>query len=410
MANDAQSLLTDGKCYECAGLSIAETMQIQLLSNIIAGGSMVPCVPPDPVSAFHVTTSTSTTLSFALAFPIPQPTAGSIIKWGTTLGGPYPNSKTFGLADPLQVSTADGLVVGTQYYFVAYSNNGNGCVSVASAEVAGALIHATVADWALRVVANGGAAPSVATKEAMSVFMGSMDSQAITAKLKVINVFAPDSLTAARTPLVVGTAGNDPWLNNNFVAGDLTVNGLIGDGATKWLNIGCTPSGLFGGTDSAHISVYESTTTVANVCACGSAVGGSTQPLELFTNSFGTGQIIFDCWQNSGNGRLVVNPGPTVAGFALGSRVSNVDMRAYFANSTNAWAQQGATVAGVAGNAAAITQAMAAFGQGAAAGPFFFSNRRMSFISIGTGLTSGEGQALFNAVQQLRVSFGGGSV
>jgi hypothetical protein len=168
MANDAQSLLTDGKCYECAGLSMAETMQIQLLSNIIAGGGIPTCVPPGQISAFHVVATSSTDITFALAFPIPQPTVGSIIKWGTTLGGPYPNTKSFALGATLKVGTADGLVAGTTYYFVAFATNGTGCVSAASAEVSSSLQNSLTGDWLSRITAAGGAAPSAATITTMN--------------------------------------------------------------------------------------------------------------------------------------------------------------------------------------------------------------------------------------------------
>jgi hypothetical protein len=271
-------------------------------------------------------------------------------------------------------------------------------------------ISALVINWANRVVINGGAVPSLATQMAMSTFTNTMDAAGLTSMMKTLNVFAPDSLAACLTPLIIGAA-NDPWNNvgPSFVSGDLDVNGLLGDGSSKIINTGFAPSAGFATSLSAGLSVYESTTTNAIVCAIGGHQSSSTVGLALFTNSFGTGQVLFDCWNNS-TGRLVVNPGPTVAGFTSGNRVSATDSRAYFANSSNAFAQIGSTSA-TSGNAFSdCTQATGVFCSQEFPTNQFVSARRMSFAAIHDGLTSGQAQSLYNAVQTLRQTLGGGFV
>lgn len=76
-------------------------------------------------------------VNFTLILPPPQPTVGVIIRWGTNAGGPYPNSKEFPVGGPYSVTTADGLVDGTTYYFVAFGDSGPGCLSAQSNESSG---------------------------------------------------------------------------------------------------------------------------------------------------------------------------------------------------------------------------------------------------------------------------------
>lgn len=74
-------------------------------------------------------------VSITVFLAIPPPTVGIIIQWGTVLGGPYPNSKEFPVFGPYVLTVlADGLVVGTTYYFIAFSDNGSGCISGPSNE------------------------------------------------------------------------------------------------------------------------------------------------------------------------------------------------------------------------------------------------------------------------------------
>jgi hypothetical protein len=59
-------------------------------------------------------------------------------------------------------------------------------------------------------------------------------------------------------PLLVG-GGNDPWTNSNFISGDLTINGLVGDGFSKALNTGIIPSTCYPNANSAGLTIYNST-------------------------------------------------------------------------------------------------------------------------------------------------------
>ena len=86
-----------------------------------------------------------------------------------------------------------------------------------------------VDNWARKVVVAGGAAPSSATKTALKTFYSALNLAGLLPKMVAVNPFVPDNLIASTVPLI-WEAGNEQWTNHNFVAGDLTVNGLIGDG------------------------------------------------------------------------------------------------------------------------------------------------------------------------------------
>jgi hypothetical protein len=96
-----------------------------------------------------------------------------------------------------------------------------------------------VTDWSTRVVANGGALPSQTSIIAMETLRSSLVTQGLTNKIYSLCIFVPDSVIAASTPLIKNK-GADPWTNNGFVSGDLSIQGLKGDG-TKWLDTAIVP-------------------------------------------------------------------------------------------------------------------------------------------------------------------------
>lgn len=91
-------------------------------------------------------------------------------------------------------------------------------------------------DWELRVLANGGAQPSQNTVNAMERFRLKQIERGVTNILYNVCVHVPDSVIAAFTPIFYHK-GWAYW-TNNFVIGDLTVNGIKGDGSTKIADTG----------------------------------------------------------------------------------------------------------------------------------------------------------------------------
>lgn len=126
----AQQAVTLAAANKFASLSDRQLDEVLLVVICTGGG----CVAPGAITL--ATTGGSGSITFTIGLPIPTPTNGYFIKWGTANGGPYPNTKT-GSPTALTV-VADGLVVGATYYMVAVSDNGGGCVGTPSSQASAA--------------------------------------------------------------------------------------------------------------------------------------------------------------------------------------------------------------------------------------------------------------------------------
>jgi hypothetical protein len=274
-----------------------------------------------------------------------------------------------------------------------------------------------VNNWANRVVVNGGTVPTGLQQVAVNNFVRGMRQDFVWSKMKAMVIFVNNGLTCAFTPLIVGPGGADPWNANTFIAGDLTANGVIGDGASKRILTGLLPSTLFSSDGNAGVSIYVHTTTSAN----NQWDFGITNPADS-TNMFqGTTNFnappninLTNVWDNDGAAGQVTGV-INSAGFFSINRVSTSDMRAYFAKTSTAWAQIAAAAAGTItktrsfannqGNTGIVIWATCATN----GVPFNYSARRYSYISFHDGLTSAEGQLEFNRVQTFRLLLGGGT-
>jgi hypothetical protein len=250
---------------------------------------------------------------------------------------------------------------------------------------------------------NGGGTPSLATQNALTTFANALQSANIAPLMSIIMPFAPDSLIAALTPLWKANSGTDPWTNHNFVAGDLTVNGLKPDGSTKYLDSGAIPnviwpynSGLYAG-----MSVYTNT-FVANGSDFGSLAGGN----NFFIGNETPGPYFYD-----NVGRVSGAALTGFVGFYSASRTSASRVDLYCANSTLAFQNLASNTANIGQSGSPGTLSM--FGVGGVNNGGVYggnSDHRVSFIACHQGLTSAQTQALYNAVQALRQAFGGGYV
>ncbi len=218
-----------------------------------------------------------------------------------------------------------------------------------------------------------------------------------------VNCFVPDNLIASITPLIVGP-GNDPWTNHNFIGlgTDLTVNGLQGNGTTKYLDSGVIPSSAFASEDSGGMTMYSFTSGVSLGNDVGCSTGTNFFCLQLNTI---LNVALWECW-DTGVGK--VQGGNTgFKGFLSGNRTAANNSKLYRASSTVPFAQIGsiATTGGVRPNDPIII-----FGASNSGVVSQFTNRTYSFEAVHFGLTSSEDQTLFNLVQSLRVALGGGYV
>lgn len=262
--------------------------------------------------------------------------------------------------------------------------------------------HDTADAWVARVVANGGAVPSDATYAAVCEFCTGLDTDLLTAKMIAVNCIVPDSLTAALTPLIVGTGGNALWTNTGpFVDADLTVNGLISDG-TKYLKTGIIPSAVFAADTSGGMSYYHVTSSASNWFDMGCVQGGNRINL---VNSY-TNTAYLDCWNSTaGQGRISAT-NTSWAGFMSGNRTAANAFAIYQGNGTTGFTQ---LVAGnTTGASRPTTYDVWAFTINNGGAPQFTNSRRHSFFAIHEGLTLGEAVKLYNLVVTLRTALGGG--
>jgi hypothetical protein len=225
-----------------------------------------------------------------------------------------------------------------------------------------------------------------------------------------------DNLSLAMTPLILGPAGapingNRMWQGLGFTQADATINGTIGNvGGQYRAFTSMIPANILNDT-SAGITIYSSnmTNTAAIDVGTFGTVGSACFQFSL---DFNDNKTRYDCWENADLNGETQAPAPGVGGFYSASRIAASDTRIYFGNSTNAFAQIGATnVNPLGGNAASCNQAMLAWCTKSNAGtPFDFTDRRLSFIAVHKGLTAGQTQSFFNRVQTLRTCLGGGFV
>ncbi len=273
------------------------------------------------------------------------------------------------------------------------------------------------ADQGARTVINAGVAPSRLQLTSMNNYVRGMRQDYIWTKMKCVVLLYNNGLVGAFTPLLVGTGGTDPWNASLFAAGDLTVNGVIGDGASKVIKTGLLPSTLFSSDNNSGVSLYVHTQTTSqtqwDLGITNPVTASNVFQLNSRFNS-PPATVLYDNYDNiTFNGEA--NGAMPVTGFYSCNRVSSTDCRVYAANSTNAWAQYAATIGAVSSSRVfannAFNTGICVWSTVAGNGvPFNYSARRYSYISFHDGLTSAEGQMEYNRVQTFRTSIGGGFV
>jgi len=174
------------------------------------------------------------------------------------------------------------------------------------------------------------------------------------------------------------------------------VNGLAGDGATKFLRTGFIPSTGYVSALSAGACVY---------CYVASATGATSGS----TDNVGYLELIGKFSDNNAYSRIgIINNLVQVAspgnGFYSCQRINNNDHRLYFASSLSPHAQIGlADVLGSGGVMSPVLVDLYRFnGAGLSAAD------TISFYAFTTGLTAADDAKLFARVQTLRMALLGG--
>jgi hypothetical protein len=258
----------------------------------------------------------------------------------------------------------------------------------------------TVSNWLNQCFIAGSATISSNTAWSVDTFWNGLVTDSLDSVMIDIDCFVPDTLIAAITPLLA-TTGNNSWVNHNFVIGDLSVNGLTGDGSTKYLDTGIkasdftindTGAQLYGYTVNSSASAYNTGVFDAS---------GANMFAIALNRSGNTKGFFYDFTTSPAS---VAFPGN---GFFSFIRNANNSLKCYWANSGNAHAQ-------IASNSSTTTGTLPAHNIFEHAGNSWDNSGiawcadTHSYWSTTKSLTSGQDSSLFSRVQTLRQNLGGG--
>jgi hypothetical protein len=264
-------------------------------------------------------------------------------------------------------------------------------------------LAAVVTDWVARVVAAGGLTPAFATQNALNNFWTGIVADGLDSQIYVLNAFVADNLAAALTPLIKGTGFNS-WVNHGFISGAQESDGVWGDGVATYMDTGFIPSAAGIGPNSQGIVAYvHDLNSTSTGIETGTYSSSANDDWSLAT-AYNSGLNVISDNIGSGTGRLTSTPYPW--GFYSAQRTSASSHQIYFANSTHPFASIASNANAPQASPGGASMPVFAAKQGSTVTNF--SNAQLSFIAFTKGLTSAQTQALYNRVQALRVSLGGG--
>lgn len=256
--------------------------------------------------------------------------------------------------------------------------------------------------WAAQVVTNGGTAIPSSNQTAVCHLVNGLVIDGLYSDVLMLGVIDPTSLIGAFTPVIQG-AGSTPWLNNSFVGGDLSANGIT-----------CRASSSTSMRTAFALSSWPSAQSLGFFAyiyhrgavgyTMGASDGGATI-YAAFVSEFTDHNSYFYNGAVPGN-VITVNPSPG-DGYFSDQRVSSTDHRAYWANGSNAHAQIGATDT----TSWTGTQSNNPFWIGC--GDFIFNgccNDTISAVGFTNGLSAARDALLFARIQAYLVERGGGFV
>ena len=242
-----------------------------------------------------------------------------------------------------------------------------------------------------RVLANGGII-SEGSLDAIEKFVQDCKNAHIWDKFLDVGPFAGSNLNAALVKLVHPAGVPGVLTNLNFVSGDFAERGpdggLLGDGATKYLNTGFNaPTHL---PDNSHLSFYlrQDVSATGNRSMLGTVDGGDQYWIGALTPSAAVDARL-------GQTVTATLASPFGKGFYIGSRTASNQLKLY---------KNGQMVASATGstthNKPAANLYLFAFNSVGTTAAFLPS--RGSFYSIGHGLNDTEALALHHAVRTLQ--------
>ena len=272
--------------------------------------------------------------------------------------------------------------------------------------------HPDAADWARRVINNGGTVGS-STLSAVSKFCAAVNAANIRDRFLRLNLFCGKTLEACLVPLYLASSrtaaqiGNTTDTNNGpFVSGDFqetgSGGGLKGDGTTKYLNTGLSPNNI-NSLLSLHLSSSgTSLETSGDRMFVGSFNGGAgvgpdIYALDIYAN-YVSGRAARLSNYVSGQFPVITTPG-TSESHIIGTRTSATSAVVYRGGSSAATNSTSVSPSSHSRN-------FFVFALNSSGTANTFSAARLRMYSIGNGLTAEQSLAFSNAVVAFNTTLG----
>jgi hypothetical protein len=248
--------------------------------------------------------------------------------------------------------------------------------------------------WVARVIAAGS---SVSRTSALAhdLFVTQLKTTGVWSAIYRLNTYGANTLAGALVPLV-NTVGNSTDTNHNFVSGDFSLAvGLTGDGATKYLDTGALPSS-FATTTNLHLAACTSTNAGNyNGFLMGSEDAGNTNRLEFIENSGGSAFSFYTSATFYGSSYN----NASAPGFYIGSR-TGITTSGLYRNAVSKATSSGTGNSPSSLHSIYVHAANVAGSVASPVGDIFQS------YSCGSGLTSTQATAYYNALNTLMTALG----
>lgn len=396
------ALTAGATCFMCFDERRLEEIYLFLLCAGVQVGGMTPVTPVAPGAVTNFTfVPTADSNSKQANWDAPPAGVTGTELWISFDGGAFVLSST--VAAPGNSKTLPSDVAGDRTAMKVRYCNAAGCGPFTSPIT----VYGDVSDWLFRIQVNGGAVVAQSTATAVNTFYDAIFSVGtIIGKVKALSVVPPDNLVAVKTPLIKAF-GFDPWTQNGADGSfELTVNGIRATVVNGCYFTGVIPTAAFASDAVGGMSCYVFTTTAGDITTqdMGCQVALPGQVSVLLTNFFiNPNQFALgDIYSSTSNFGFQPSPG---TGFHS-ANVRAVNDCSYYTGSSGGFNAHAGTTGGTRPNIQIY--AMGFNNGGVTSGTT--TVRRYSFFAIHDGFTAAEAQALFNAVQALRVAFGGGFV
>lgn len=412
MPTDVQSLTNEAKCLLCYGsLSLEEGIELALLARIQTSGlsSATQYLVTTPTNTFTSGGSIVVTAQLADVHGVAVKKSGVVVTWTNTgASGSYATGTSVTDINGQATNTFTNNLALVNYTFTATDTSAR----TGTSAVVQSLLQAKVTNWQTRVVANGGSAPTTLELQSVDTYYRGCVTDGIDSLILTDLPVISSSLIGAITPFF-NVIGNDPWTNHGpFVIGDLTINGLTGDGVGKYLDLGFVPATAppLSSTNAGLVS-YQFIVGNGNYVFGDAGVANSSHWAMLSSAA----TINYYCWRfvNQGQDYLAsANPHGTQGfkGFQSGQRTGASTGASYFQNSTTGGLVTLGSFAGAQTGAAITVQNLYAFGLNNNGTPGGFVTATVSYLAVTQGMNATQVASHYTRVNQLRIDLGGGFI